>query len=221
MARVLVNLTPAVACWLAFGGLSGCHALPHRDRAPSIFAGATNVERVDFEKNPLNRPPAGFEARSGDWSVVDSPTALSGEQVLVRRGDEPAALLVQGAERAEQVAGEVALRVLMGASGAGLACETGEEGSGYLLKLEPSVGRAVLLRVSGDDTTAVGSHAVEVAKDDWTRVGLLCQSDRVIGYLAGKPFARDSGLPGVVSFGLYADGGTTVQFDDLRYWAKK
>ncbi len=67
--------------------------------ASPLFPSKASVQRFDFEHDTLHQPPDGFEARSGQWSVVDSPTATSGTQVLVRGGEGSGLLAVKEAER--------------------------------------------------------------------------------------------------------------------------
>lgn len=186
-----------------------------------MFSGSGNVQRIDFEDGALHEPPEGFETRLGRWSVADSPTAASGTQVLVRGGDGAAVLVLKDASGVAAAAGEVAIRVFLGTSGAGIWCDADQGNAGYLLKLEPDAQRIALYRKSGDSMTAVDQATVSAPKGEWTRLGILCENDRVIGYLDGKPAVMNRGPMSAFDLALYADPGVTAQFDDFKYWAAR
>jgi hypothetical protein len=176
------------------------------------------VKKVDFENDALAESPEGFETRLGRWSVADSPTAASGVQVLVRGGEGAGELILKDAEGVTAAGGEVAVRVFLGTPGAGIWCDGDRGQAGYLLKLEPDARRVALYRTSADSMTAVDQVAVAAPKGEWRRLGILCQSDRVIGYLDGEPAVRNQGPMPPFDLALYADPGVTAQFDDFKYW---
>jgi hypothetical protein len=153
--------------------------------------------------------------------VVDSPTATSGTQVLVRGGDDSAVLAVKETAGVTSAAGEVAVRVLLGSSGAGLACGGSGNRPEHLLKIEPNAARMALYRKTDDSMKVVDQTPAPVLKGEWARLGIRCEADRVVGYLDGKPVVRDRAAAGAIDLALYADAGVTAQFDDLTYWAKK
>jgi hypothetical protein len=181
-----------------------------------LFPPSRAVEEIDFEADSLNQLPTGLEPSShGRWAVADSPTAVSGTQVVVRRGDAPSTLQVKEAIGSAAIGGEVSLRVLLGASGAGIACGTNHEG-GYILKAEPAEGRVALYR-GGNGGALLAAEPAAVEKGKWLRLGILCETDRVIGYFDGKPVLERNEALERANLALYADPGVTAQFDDLRY----
>lgn len=188
--------------------------------APPLFSAGEAVERIDFEEEAPGRPAGGFESRSGNWLVADSPTAASGFQVLAWHGEKAEKLAVKVGGGSRRIAGEVSLRVLLGASGAGIGCEA-DRGDGYLVKLEPAAHRLALYRRSGDSTTLLASAPTSREKGAWSRLGIACGPDLVVGYLDGKPVVETRGLLANARLALYADGGIVAHFDDLRYAARK
>ncbi|MGH7822121.1 MAG: hypothetical protein ACREQ9_20350 [Candidatus Binatia bacterium] len=184
--------------------------------APPLFPPSRSVESIDFEDDSLNQAPSGLETSgSGRWAVVDSPTAVSGTQVVVRRGDDPAMLGVREAKGTASVVGEVSLRVLLGASGAGIACDT--DGNGYVFKAEPANRRVALYRKSNGAAELLAAEGAAVEKGKWLRLGILCAEDRIVGYLDGKPVLTKQAPLGRTNLALYADPGVTAHFDDVRY----
>jgi hypothetical protein len=208
-----------IAASLALAAAGSCASLVSSvEGDPPLFPGSGDVQKVDFEDRALNEPPEGFETRIGRWSVADSPTAVSGTQVLVRGGEGAAELVPKDAEGVVSAGSEVSVRIFLGAPGAGIWCDADRGKAGYLLKLEPDARRIALYRKSADSMTNVDQAAISASKGEWTRLGLLCQSDRVIGYLDGKPAVKDRGAVPPFDLALYADPGVTAQFDDFKYW---
>jgi len=200
-------LLPLVACALVGG-------------SPPIFPASEQVSRFDFESDTLNQPPRGLgPGNSGRWAVADSPTAVSGRQVLVRRGDDSGLLAIETPEHAERVGGEVSIRVLLGRSGAGIGCE-GSDGAAYVLEAEPEERRVALYRRASEGRELVASHEVEVIKGKWVRLGIRCEPELVVGYLNGKAVLRESGSLEGARLGLFSNAGVTAQFDDLTYAAQ-
>jgi hypothetical protein len=216
------HATAVIAAWLAVAAASSCASLVSSvESDPPLFSGSGNVQRVDFEDRALHKPPEGFETRLGSWSVADSPTAVSGTQVLVRGGEGAAELIPKDAQGVVAAGGEVAVRVFLGTPGAGLECDADQGKAGYLLKLEPDARRVALYRKSADSLTAVDEATVSAPKGEWTRLGIVCQDGRVIGYLDGKPAVKDRGPVPPFDLAIYADPGVTAQFDDLKYWVTR
>lgn len=213
---------PRRSAWcLALAVAGGCAAVSSLDPTPALFPSSASVASVDFERDSLSRAPQGFDARLGRWAVADSPTAVSGSQVVVGRGPGAASLAVQNVQAAHTAVGEVAVRVFIGAPGAGLACGGSDSGVGYLLRLEPAAARIGLYRKNGEALALVGETPLATPKGEWVRIGIRCEDDRVIGYVDGKPrISAPAGLP-AFDLALWADPGVTAQFDDLRYWSKK
>jgi hypothetical protein len=206
---------------LALAMATSCAVLSPMAPAPTLFPDKAPFLRFDFEQDALNQPPAGFEQRSGHWAVANSPTSLSGTQVLVRGGDDEAAIAIKESENAHAGAGEVGVRVFLGASGAGLGCDGTEGSPSYLLKLEPSAGRVALYRKNGDSIAVAGQTPLARPKGEWARLGIRCDTNQVIGYVDGKPLLRDRANVGSFELALVADAGVTAQFDDLKYWTQK
>jgi hypothetical protein len=221
MRSLAKRSTSAIAASLALVAASSCAAVPSVGGNPPLFSASGNVQKIDFEDGALHEPPEGFETRLGRWSVADSPTAASGTQVVVRGGDGTAVLVLKDAAGVAAAAGEVAIRVFLGASGAGIWCDADQGNAGYLLKLEPDAHRIALYRKAGDAMTAVDQATVSAPKGEWTRLGILCENGRVIGYLDGKPEVMNRGPMSAFDLALYADPGVTVQFDDFTYWAAR
>jgi hypothetical protein len=203
---------------LAAGPLAACSFVGANT---PLFPGKATVQRFDFEHDTLHQAPDGFDARLGQWSVAESPTATSGTQVLVNGGDSPAVLVVKDAAGVTGAAGEVEVRVFLGSSGAGLSCSGSGNGPGHLLKIEPNAARMALYRKTDDSMKVVDETPAPIPKGEWARLGIRCEADRVVGYLDGKPLVRDRSVVGAIDLALYADAGVTAQFDDLTYWVKK
>jgi hypothetical protein len=208
------------SCALAVG-LSACAIATRVSGTPPLFSSKVTPQMFDFEHDALHQPPEGFESRSGRWVVEDSPTAASGTQVLVRGGDDAGVLAVKNAEGVNAAAGEAAMRVFLGGSGAGLYCYGKNGGNGYLVKLEPNAGRLALYRRNGDSLNLVEHAAVSAPKGEWVRVGIRCERDRVFGYVNGKVAIKQRAEIREFDLALYADPGVTAQFDDVAYWAPK
>ena len=206
---------------LALAATSACTMLSPIAPAPSLFSDNASLVKFDFEQDALSQPPEGFETRAGHWSVADSPTSLSGTQVLVRGGDEAAAITVKDSVNARAAAGEVGVRVFLGDSGAGLGCDADHGGPSYELKFEPASGRVALYRKTGESLSMVAQTPLARPKGEWAHLGLRCDDNQVIGYVDGKPLLRDRADIGSFELALVADAGVTAQFDDLRYWARK
>ena len=206
---------------LALFFCGACATLPSISTTPVLFSDAASTERFDFEQNAISQSPDGFEARSGHWAVVDSPSAVSGTQVLVPTGDGEARLAVKGAEAVRDAAAEVSVRVLVGSSGAGLECAAPGGGSGYVLKAEPSTARIALYRTTATGLTMLAEHALSTPKGEWVRLGMRCDASRVVAYVDGKPVLKDGSDLGAFELALCVDGGVVAQFDDFRYRASK
>jgi len=209
---------PALLAALAASPLAACGLV---SSSTPLFPGQASVQRFDFEHDTLHQAPDGFDAGPGQWTVVDSPTATSGTQVLVRGGENAAVLTVKDAAGVTSAAGEVAVRVFPGSSGAGLSCSGAGNGPGHFLKIEPGAARMALYRKTDDSMKVVDQTPAAVPKGEWARLGIRCEADRVVGYLDGKPVVRDRNAVGAFDLALYTDAGVTAQFDDLTYWAKK
>jgi hypothetical protein len=209
---------PVIAVLLALAASSSCAVISATGLPPSLFPAEDNVKNIDFENGALHASPEGFEARLGQWFVADSPTAASGTQVLVRGGGGAGELVLKDATGATAAGGEVAVRVFLGAPGAGLWCDADRGQGGYLLKLEPDSRRIALYRTSTGSMTAVDQADADVPKGEWRRLGIRCQSDGVIGYLDGQPLVKNQGPMPPFDLALYADPGVTAQFDDFKYW---
>ena len=209
---------PALLAALAAVPLAACSLA---SSGTPLFPGTASVQRFDFEHDTLHQAPDGFDAGPGQWTVVDSPTATSGTQVLVRGGEDSAVLTVKDAAGVTSAAGEVAVRVFLGSSGAGLSCIGAGNGPGHFLKIEPGAARMALYRKTDDSMKVVDQTPAAVPKGEWARLGIRCEADRVVGYLDGKPVVRDRNAAGAFDLALYTDAGVTAQFDDLTYWAKK
>ncbi|MET0152833.1 MAG: hypothetical protein ABW298_09535 [Candidatus Binatia bacterium] len=210
----------ALSCGLAWLPLS-CGVVPSVGVAPALFATASGVHRFDFEHDTLHEPPQGFEPRLGRWAVADSPTALSGAQVLVGAGGDAGLLAVKEAEGVTAAAGEVAVRVFLGSSGAGLSCDATSEVAAQVLKLEPRERRIALYRKTGDSMKLVDQAPVTAPKGEWVRIGIRCESHRTVGYVDEKSVVRMGEGLGSFDLALVADAGVIAQFDDLAYWASK
>jgi len=204
---------------IAIGG--GCAKLAPIAPSPTLFPDRASLVEFDFERDSLSQTPEGFETRSGHWAVVDSPTSLSGTQVLVRGGDDSGVIAVKDSEEARTGAGEVGVRVILGTSGAGLGCDGAKGEPSYLVKLEPSSGRVALYKKTGDSLAMAAETPLARAKGEWARLGISCDANQVVGYVEGKPLLRDRASVGAFELALFADPGVTAQFDDLKYWAKK
>lgn len=211
---------PLRSAWfIALAATSACGVVSSLGPAPSLFPAAAGVVRVDFEQDALSQPPHGFAANLGHWAVVDSPTAASGNQVVVCDGSGASSLAVQNAQAVHAAVGEVAVRIFLGAPGAGLACNGADDG--YFLKVEPAAARVGLYRRSGETLTLVGQAPLGTPKGEWARIGLRCEDDRVIGYVDGKPKISERAALSAFDLALWGDPGVTAQFDDLKYWSKK
>ena len=200
---------------------ASCATLSPMTPAPALFPERAALVQIDFEQDTLSQPPDGFEPRSGNWTVADSPTSLSGTQVLVRGGDDAGVLAIKNSEEAHEAAGEVGVRVFLGSSGAGLGCDGRNGAPSYLLKLEPTAGRVALYEKSGDSLSMAAQTPLARPKGEWSRLGILCDAHQVVGYVDGKPLLRDRSNVGSFELALFTDPGVTAQFDDLKYWAKK
>jgi hypothetical protein len=203
---------------LAALALGGCSMV--RGGAP-LFPTTANVQRFDFERDTLHQPPDGFNARHGEWSVADSSTATSGTQVLVRSGEGSGVLTVNDAQGLSAAGAEVAVRVFLGSSGAGIACGSAGDVAGHILKVEPDASRMALYVKTADTTKLVDAKPAALAKGEWARIGIRCDSDGATGYLDGKPMVHDRSPSAAFDLALYTDPGVTAQFDDLSYWARK
>ena len=121
---------------------------------------------------------------------------------------------------AENLITLIAVRVFLG-SGAGLSCDDTSDAVAQILKLEPSERRIALYRKTGDSMKLVDEAPVDVAKGDWVRIGIRCESHRTIGYVDDKSVVRIGEGVGTFDLVLIVDAGVTAQFDDLAYWASK
>lgn len=205
---------------LVVGLLCSCTTLSKLAPPPPLFPDRSAVDQLDFEQDALGRPPEGFEAASPDeWRVADSPTAASGSQVVAHGGEAASSLGLKASEAARAAAAQVALRIFLGSSGAGVACD-GAEGS-YVLKVEPHDSRVALYRGRRGSLTLIGQAPLATPKGEWVRIGLRCDGRQVVGYVNGKPVLRSKAGLAPFQIALVTDAGVTAQFDDLRYWAKK
>jgi hypothetical protein len=210
-----------ILCALALATVSACTVVSKVSGTPPLFANKAAVHMFDFEQDVLHQPPGGFDSRFGRWTVEDSPTAVSGTQVLVRGGDDAAVLALKNAEGVDAGAAEAAMRIFLGGSGAGLSCSGKDGGPGYLVKIEPNVGRLALYRKAGDALELVDEAQVQAQKGEWARIGIRCDADRVIGYFNGKPTVKHRAEMHAFELALYTDPGVTAQFDDVTYWVPK
>jgi hypothetical protein len=201
--------------------LPSCAALSTLAPPPSLFPDRSEAERFDFERDSIGQPPEGFEAPQGHWAVVDSPTAASGNQVLVRGGQTASRLALKRSEPARAGSAEVTLRILLGSSGAGLACDGGDGGSSFVLEVEPHASRVALYGGKNGALTVVGQALSATPKGEWLRIGLRCDDAQVIGYVGGKPVLRSRSDLGAFDLALFSDAGVTAQFDDFEYWVGK
>jgi len=205
---------------LALGLLPCCATLSALAPPPPLFPDPSSVEALDFERDSLGRPPDGFGMAQGYWAVVDSPVAVSGTQVLVCDGQAASMLALRDSEPAREVGAEVTLRVLLGPSGAGLACNDGQGDNGVLLKVEPHASRVALYVRKSDALTLVDQTAAAASKGEWVQIGLRCEDGQSIGYVGGKPVLRSTSDLGAFTLALFSDAGVTAQFDDLKFWVR-
>jgi hypothetical protein len=205
---------------LVLGALPSCATLSTLAPPPSLFPDPSAVEPFDFERDSLGQPPDGFEPH-GQWAVVDSPAAVSGNQVVVCGGQAASTLNLKSPEPARAGAAEVALRILVGPSGAGLACSGGENDDGIVLKAEPHASRVALYVRKSGALTVIDQTPVATPKGEWVQIGLRCEYAQAIGYVDGKPVLRSTSNVGAFNLALVSDAGVIAQFDDLRYWVRK
>jgi hypothetical protein len=210
----IVGLGCALLCLAA----SACAIASHVSGTPPLFSQKGGLHMFNFEQDALHQPPEGFDPRIGRWTVEDSPTAASGTQVLVRGGEEAGALAVKNAEDVDTAAAEAATRIFLGGSGAGLACSGKAPAAGYVVKVEPNVGRMALYRKSGDTLQLLDEAQVAAQKGEWARIGIRCDRDRVVGYFNGKAVVKQRADIHGFELALYADPGVTAQFDDVTFW---
>jgi len=210
--------TRLIAWWIALP-LAGCATLTAARISGPLFSDASGGERLDFENQPLGRAPSGFERGVKHWSVADSPTAASGEHVLVHTGGDASVLKVEGGKGAKELRAEAAVRVFVGKPGAGVAC-TDEGRGGYLLRVEPEAKRVALYDRSGEEFALVGERPVEAEKGKWVRIGIRCGRGQVVGYLDGEVMASRRTDEAPEAIALHADAEVTAQFDDVRYVAR-
>lgn len=174
----------------------------------------TKSSRIDFEATRLNELPEGLRPGIGRWAVANSPSAVSGTQLVVHRGDDDSGLTVEAASRRRRIGAEVSVRVLLGPSGAGLACEA--DGTRYVVKAEPEEARVGLY--AGTELVETGPLASP--KGEWVRLGIACGEDGVTGYVDGKSVVRSRRKLATVSLELFVDAGVTAHFDDLTFTAE-
>jgi hypothetical protein len=210
----------AVCCGLAWLQVS-CGVVPSVAVAPALFGTTHGIQRFDFEHDTLHEPPQGFEPRLGRWAVADSPTALSGAQVLVGAGGDAGLLAVKGAEGVTAAAGEVAVRVFLGSSGAGLSCDATSQAAAQVLKLEPDERRIALYRKTGDSMRLVDEAPVAAPKGEWVRIGIRCETHRTVGYVDEKSVVRIGEGLGPFDLALVTDASVIAQFDDFAFSASK
>jgi hypothetical protein len=191
-----------------------CATLESRRSSAPLFPGAAVGDRLDFETQPLGRSPEGFSGDTTEFAVADSPSAASGELVVVHRGGKAASLTLQKGEGGKELRGEAAVRVMIGEPGAGVACEA-PDGSGYLVRVEPEAKRVALYERSADDLKLVAENPSSAGKGSWVRLGIRCGGGQVTSYLDGVQVAtkRAEVEPSILA--LHVDADVTAHFDDV------
>lgn len=196
-------------------GFSGCGLLAVLGDSGPLFAADGEGEGFDFENQSIGRVPAGFVGAADHWHVADSPTAASGEQVLVYGGGEESSLEIEAGRSAKALRAEVSVRVFVGEPGAGVACGGGGENA-HLVRVEPAAGR-VAFYDRGESLVLVAEHPLAEAKGDWVRIGIRCTEGQVAAYVAGKRIGSRRVAAEPYSLRLHADAEVTAQFDDVRF----
>ena len=206
----------ALSVLLAVLTLAGCASVSSPRKAAPLFADQSAGDKFDFESQTLGRAPTGFNGDTAEFAVADSPSAASGELVVVHRGGKAASLTLQPAKAGQEVRGEAAVRVMVGDPGAGVGCDA-SDGSGYLVRVEPGAKRVALYERSAGDLKLVGESASLVVKGSWARLGIRCGRGQVTSYVDGAPVASKS-AEGVApsTLALHADADVTAQFDDVQ-----
>ena len=207
MLRNLIVLLAAVA-------LASCTSIEKRRSSAPLFSDAAVGDRLDFETQTLGRSPEGFAGDTTEFAVADSPSAASGELVVVHRGGKAASLTLQKGEGGTELRGEAAVRVMIGEPGAGVACES-PDGSGYLVRVEPEAKRIALYERSVDDLKLVAESPSSVGKGSWVRLGIRCGGGQVTSYLDGVQVASKRAEVEPSNLALHADADVTAHFDDV------
>jgi hypothetical protein len=199
---------------LATAALAGCATVAPRTKSAPLFSDAMVGNRLDFETQTLGRAPDGFAGDTAEFAVADSPSAASGELVVVHRGGKAASLTLPPKDGGTAVRGEAAVRVLVGEPGAGVGCEAAD-GSGYLVRVEPEAKRVALYERTAGDLKLIGESPSTVGKGTWVRLGIQCGRGQVTSYRDGAEIAGKRAEVEPSTLALHADADVTAQFDDV------
>ncbi len=191
---------------------------------PLLIGSAVAIEtRWNFDKNEAGKPPKGWTAASGIWTVVKDATAPSKSMAMAQQAksdselfnvivaDTPSIKHVEIAVKLKSVAGEVD-------QGGGVVWRYRDAQNYYVCRFNPlETNFRVYKVVAGKRTTLKAAADIKVPTGKWVEVKAVMSVDRIRCYLNGKLLleVKDATLTEAGKVGLWTKADAQTLFDDL------
>jgi hypothetical protein len=192
-----------------------------KDAAGTRASAAKVALLLGFDRAKPGTPPAGFTARSGQWRVVEDPTAPSTPCVLAQTGaqDESAFnLVLQDDFKGADVELAVALRAVAGEidQGGGLVWRAKDERNYYLARWNPLERNLRMYEVVDGERHQLASETVR-ADPGWHELKVSMRGDQMRCSLDGRASitARDGSFLAPGKIGLWTKADAVTHFDEL------
>jgi hypothetical protein len=166
--------------------------------------------------------PTGFSPRSGDWSVVDDPTAPSPTHALGqigKSGENAFNLVVMDDVKQSDVELAVKMKAVAGDTdqGGGLAWRISDPKNYYLARFNPLERNFRIYKVIDGERKQLQSASVQVTPG-WHELRVTMRGDTIKASIDGHGTvtARDTSFSAAGKVGLWTKSDAQTRFDDLK-----
>jgi hypothetical protein len=166
--------------------------------------------------------PSGFSISSGEWSVVEDPTAPSPTHAIAQTGKaaESAFNLVL-MDDVKQADVDLAVRLKPSAGdidqGGGLAWRVHDARNYYVARYNPLEHNFRVYKVIDGERKQLQSASVQLSAG-WHDMRVTMHGETIRAYIDGNPYlsAHDASFVGAGKVGLWTKSDAQTHFDDLR-----
>jgi hypothetical protein len=202
--------------------------------APKAQAAAANAKpaaavTVDFEKDELGKPPAGFTtARTGNgapgaWVVQEDATAPAGKKVLAQTSKDDTdyrfPVCIYDGLTAKDVAVTVQFKAIAGAvdRAAGVIVRYQDPDNYYVVRANALEGNVRLYKLEAGKRKQFAGTDVKVPAGQWKPLQLAVKGAHFQVFFDGKLLfeADDTTFPNAGKVGLWTKADSVTEFDGL------
>ena len=202
----------------------------------TVTASAQTV--IDFEKDMLGNPPAGFttaltgSGKPGAWVVVEDQSAPSGHQVLAQTDADATSyrfpVCILDSVMAKDAEISVRIKPVSGREdqGAGIVWRYRDKDNYYLVRANALEGNLVLYKVQNGKRTDLPlkgegrtyGKKTAVPKATWSTLAVDVKGSTFVVSFNGSRLYQvdDTTFPDAGKIGLWTKADSVMRFDDLR-----